>query len=296
MTYNNETLIKKDFHDYLAYEKGLSANSVQAYIRDVSLFKAFFKEKDLLEINYYDILEYLSYLYDQQLTKSSQARKISSLKTFYKMCVNKKLIESNAFDKVVVAKKEQKLVDVIEYDTIVKFLNSFSKSVLDIRNKAIFELLYATGLRVSELASLSVHDIDYTNNFIKVLGKGSKERIVIFSDHTKECLQYYLNHSRNLLNIHQEKALFLNKDGHRLSTRGIQFVLKDKWSKLIFEQKINPHQFRHTFATHLLQNGMDLKTLQELLGHESLSTTQIYTKVSQNILANAVNTLEVDID
>jgi len=293
---NDKDLIQNDFRSYLAYEKGLSSNSVNAYIRDALLFKEFFKDKSLLEINYYDILEYLSYLYDQQIKRSSQARKISSLKTFYQMLVDKGYVESNAFEKVVVAKKEQKLVDVIEYDTIMNFLNSFSESTLDIRNKALFELLYATGLRVSEVASLKVSDLDFENNLIKVIGKGSKERIVIFSDHTKTTLKKYLNQSRVILNEKDLKDLFLNNKGDALSVRGIQFVLKDKWSKLIYEQKINPHQFRHSFATHLLANGMDLKTLQELLGHQSLSTTQIYTKVSNTLLSKAVNTLEIDLD
>jgi integrase/recombinase XerC len=289
-------LINKEFKDYLVYEKSLANNTISAYIKDVTLFTQFFS-KDLLEINYYDILEYLSYLYDQDIAKSSQARKISSLKSFYHMLVEKGYLSSSAFDKISIPKKNQKLVDALEYETIHKFLNSFTDSDLDIRNKAIFELLYATGLRVSELANLRIDDINFDNNFIKVVGKGNKQRLVIFSEHTKDTIKSYLKDSRQiLLKNNKTDALFINKDGQKLSVRGIQFVLKDKWSKLIYNQKIHPHQFRHSFASHLLENGMDLKTLQDLLGHESLSTTQIYTKVADKVLNKAVNSLDLDID
>lgn len=287
-------LINKEFYSYLAFEKGLAAKTVEAYLRDVKQFDDFFA-KDILEINYYDILEYLANLYDQKLTSSSQARKVSALKTFFKMLHQKGYLEENYFDKVGLPKKEQKLVDIIEFETLIKFINSFSESALDQRNKAIFELLYAAGLRVSELVSLNVKDLDFNNNHIKVLGKGNKWRDVYFASNTKATIQHYLENGRlELLGKNVDEALFLNKNGQRLTSRGVQFVLKDKWSKLIHDQKITPHQFRHTFATHLLHNGMDLRTLQELLGHENLSTTQIYTKVSRDLLDNAINTLDLN--
>ncbi|WP_423363104.1 site-specific tyrosine recombinase/integron integrase [Mycoplasma sp. P36-A1] len=287
-------LINNTFFEYLSFEKGLSPKTVEAYLKDVIQFSKYFK-KDITKINYEDTLEYLEYLYDKKLSNSTQARKISSIKSFYNMLLQKDIIKDNFFDKIVIPKKEQKVVDLIELESLMKFLDSFSNTNLDQRNKAIFELLYASGLRVHELENLNVSDIDYENNHIRVLGKGSKWRDVFFAESTKKLLLHYQDNGRvELLKNKEEKALFLNKDGNRLTSRGVQYVLKEKWKKFIHLQNITPHQFRHTFATHLLQNGMDLRTLQELLGHESLSTTQMYTKVSRNQLDNAINSLSAN--
>lgn len=282
----------KEFESYLKFEKHLSSNTINAYLRDVKEFLTF-QNKDIKDIDYYDILNYLSYLYGKDMSINTQSRKISSLKTFYFYLVKNAYIEENYFDKISLPKKKQKLVDILEYDTLLDFLNSFSNSDLDLRNKAIFELLYATGLRVSELVSLQVSDLN-SDNSIKVLGKGNKERIVYYGDSTKKTLDDYLRNARkSLLKNKQSMALFINNNGDDLSQRGVQYILKNKWQKFMNFKNINPHQFRHTFATHLLENGMDLRVLQELLGHENLATTQIYTKVSRNKLDTAIASLNI---
>ena len=282
------------FESYLKYEKFSSQKTIEAYLHDVQEYLSFFS-MDITKITYYDALEYLAYLYDKDLTKTSQARKISCLKTFYNFLLKEEMITDNFFDKISLPKKEDKLVTVLEYETLLNFLNSFSTTPLDMRNKAIFELLYATGLRVSELVNIKVNDFNSSDNSLKVLGKGDKQRVVYFDDNTLKIVDEYKHKSRGiLLKNNQSDYLFINKNGTNLTQRGVQFILKDKWKKFMQFQNITPHQFRHTFATHLLENGMDLRVLQELLGHENLSTTQVYTKVSAKQLNNAINTLNVD--
>lgn len=284
----------KQFSDYLKFEQHLADKSVEAYVRDVNEYLSFIP-KEVDEIVYEDALEYLSYLYDKNLSKSSQARKISSLKKFYHFLLINNYINDNFFDKISASKKEEKLVDIIEYDTLISFLDSFDSSPLGLRNKAIFHLLYACGLRVSELVDLKINDFNKIDNQLRIIGKGNKERIVYYLDSTKEVINEYLDKSYVFL-IHNKKHdyLFINKDGDPLSIRGVQYILKDKWLKLMQFQNITPHQFRHTYATHLLENGMDLRVLQELLGHQNLSTTQIYTKVSRNKLDNAISSLSIN--
>lgn len=286
--------IVKEFTDYLKYEKYLRDNSIAAYLRDVNEYLEFLTFSNIADVTYYDALEFLSHLFDKGLAKSSQARKISSLKVFYQFLLKKKYIDDNFFNKIELPKQEQKLVDVLEYDTLIKFLDSFTNSPLDLRNKAIFELLYAAGLRVSELIGIKVDDLNLAEMSIQVLGKGNKYRNVFFNETTKQSIEEYLAKGRKeLLKNNTSEFLFINKNGEHLTQRGIQFVLKDKWQKVIEYQNINPHQFRHTFATHLLENGMDLRILQELLGHENLSATQIYTKVSKKQLKDAINTIDL---
>lgn len=283
-----------EFKSYLKYEKFLSNNTIEAYQADIKEYFDFFNN-DILNLTYEDNLEYLSYLYDLNLNISSQSRKISCLKTFYKFLLEKEYIKTSHFDKISLPKKNQKLVDVLELDTLNNFLNSFTNSTLDIRNKAIFELLYSSGLRVSELVSIKLNDINFNDYSIVVLGKGNKERIVYFNKATYDSLEHYINNSRTiLLKNNISEMLFINKNGMPLTQRGVQFILKDKWKKIMQFQNITPHQFRHTFATHLLENGMDLRVLQELLGHQNLSTTQVYTKVSQKKLSIAINSLDLN--
>ncbi|MDR3215515.1 MAG: tyrosine-type recombinase/integrase [Bacilli bacterium] len=280
------------FTSYLKYELFLADKSIAAYQRDVKEYLNYFN-CDIALIKYENVLEYLSYLYDKNLTNSTQARKISALKTFYKYLLQKEVIDDNFFDKIALPKKAQKLVDVIEEQTLFNFLESFNLTKLDKRNKLIFTLLYATGLRISELVNIKLNDLDLNNLSIRVLGKGHKERIVYFDEGTKTLLnEYLLNTRKELLNNKVCSYLLINKNGTNLSVRGVQFILKDKWLKFMQYSNITPHQFRHTYATHLLNNGMDLRTLQELLGHENLETTQIYTKVSTKQLSNAINTLD----
>lgn len=292
----NIELMIKDFTNYLSYEKFVAFKTIESYQRDVKEYLSFFKQYDNVnEISYYDALEYLSYLYDKGLTKSSQARKVSCLKTYYKYLFRNKLITSNFFDKIALPKKDQKLVDVLEKTTLLSFLESFKNSDLDIRNRMIFSLLYASGLRISELVNIKVNDFRYSDNSLLVIGKGSKERIVYYDDLTKDLIINYIKDTRrSLLKNKDSDYLLINKNGDALSIRGIQFILKEKWKRFMQFSNITPHQFRHTFATHLLENGMDLRVLQELLGHENLETTQVYTKVSNQQLAKAINSLSFD--
>lgn len=286
-----------EYQSYLKYEKFLSEKTIDSYLVDVNEYLNFQKVDDLSLLNIQDGLEYLNYLYERDLKKSSQAHKITSLKSFYKFLVLKQYISDNFFEKIEPPKKDSKLVNVIEYQVLESFLDSFTNSNLDIRNRAMFELLYATGIRVSELVNIKVKDLNFNNQSIIVFGKNNKERIVFLNNTSVEVIKKYLENARlELLKNNKSDYLFINHTGTELGVRGVQKVLKTKWLKIINRQDINPHQFRHTYATHLLENGMDLRSLQELLGHENLSTTQIYTKVSQRQLKNAIDSLDLNLD
>lgn len=284
----------QEFLNWLQNEKIYSVNTTTAYRRDLEQFGIFLQEQDLSveEINYRDLRLYLVTLQKgQELKKTTISRKTAAIKSFFKFLYRESLIAHNPADLLSAPKKEKHLPSVISEIDMTAFLDDalFGDSPEKLRDKAIFELLYSSGLRVSELVDVNITDIGKQKGILRVIGKGKKERIVPVGEQAQEALEHYLEHGRPLLckratTEDAKTALFLNQRGGRLTSRGVAYILEQYVKKGALKYKVSPHAFRHTFATHLLDNGADLRVIQELLGHESLSTTQIYTEVSTSHL------------
>lgn len=283
----------KKYVIYLKNERNYSKLTIKNYAEDLDKFNKYLDDNHLnyLKISKDDIRVYLKYLDILKLKKSTISRILSSLRSFYSYLVIQNKIDINPFKLIRNPKKESKLPIFLSYEEFIEILNKIKEdNELSIRNKLILEMLYATGLRVSELTNIKLDDINISDKSIRVMGKGNKERIVYFGDYAKEMLELYLNTNRNeLLKEKQSKYLFINKNSDRLTFRGVEYLI-DEISKLSsIKYKISPHVLRHTFATHLLQEGADLRSVQTLLGHSSLSTTQIYTHITSEHLRDVYN-------
>lgn len=272
------------FLEYLECEKNYSINTINSYEKDINEFIEFTNKKNMKNPNYNDIREYLSYMYDKKYKSKTIARHISSLKSFYKYMFRNKIINENPLDLISTPKLEQTLPNYINIDDLETLLSVPNNTSLGIRNSLIMEMLYSTGVRVSELVNIKVKDIDFNNRRILILGKGNKERMVLYGSVCENKLNEYLSNSRVKLIKGDNEYLFLNKNGTKLSDRGVRLIINNIVKESSLKLDISPHTLRHTFATHLLNNGADLKTVQELLGHENISTTGIYTHVSNERL------------
>lgn len=277
------------FEKYLVIEKSSSKYTVENYCRDVTLFLEYMSKnniKCISNITYDDIRQYLSYLYTKELSKSSLSRNLSALRTFFRWLFKEGKIDNNPMVLITSPKKDRKLPTYINYEDVEKILNiPDTNTPLGIRDSAILEMLYSTGIRVGELVSIRMSDIHFDSHMITVNGKGNKQRNVLFGDILDSKLKRYIEDSRiDLLKEQKNDILFLNCYGNKLTPRGIEDILNRNIKKSGFDFSVHPHMFRHTFATHMLDNGADLKVVQELLGHENLSTTQIYTHVSNERL------------
>ena len=278
-----------DYLEYLLVIKRHSDNTIKNYRIDLVLFNEF-TQKDLLEINKEDVNNYLKYLYDTNISKSSISRRLSSLRNFYNYLLKKQLVSFNYFDSIKNPKKESSLPKYIKEEDIDKmFLVPDTRNWIGQRNLLIIRMLYATGIRVSELVNIKIKDIDFNERTILILGKGSKERIVVFGYHTEEILKLYLSHGRKEIDFHSSEYLFLNKNGNRLSDRYVRKIIDDIIFKAAIQMHVSPHMLRHTFATSMLNNGADLVSVKDLLGHESLNTTSIYTHVSDEKIKEVYN-------
>lgn len=278
----------KEFIKYLHNEKRYPKTTISSYERDLDNYYSYIILK---KINYKiitkdEIRDYLKYLDDLNYSKTTISRILSTLRHFYSFLVTHNIIETNQFKLIRNPKKEEKLPNFLQNDELQKIFDTIElETPLGIRNRLIIELLYASGIRVSELTNLTLNDIDIDSKEIRVTGKGSKERIVYFGDYAKKYLIMYLENSRpELLNKKRSNHLLLNHQGEQLSPRGVQMVIEDIVKEASLKHNISPHVLRHTFATDLLNNGADLKSVQELLGHSSLSTTQIYTHITNERL------------
>ena len=280
----------KSYLEYLANVLNYSNNTIIAYQNDITNFNKFVKEekfaKDLLGIRNDRVIKaYISHLNNMGEAVNSVNRNIASLRGFYKYLLSEKIVDKNFFTDISSLKKPKRLPQIIREKEIVMLLDSCNKqTTLGFRDYLLIEFLYATGLRVSELCSLKTSDIDLINLEVKVRGKGNKDRIVLIYEELKEDIKHYLNLERITLlaksNDENNRSLFLNNKGTSLTTRGVRVIL-DKVIKNCGETfHISPHMLRHSFATTLLNNGADLRSVQELLGHENLSTTQIYTHIT----------------
>ncbi len=273
-----------DFIKYIKYQRNYSENTLINYKSDLDEYYGYLNINKLepLNITYNDVKQYLSHLYDKKYSKSSLSRKISTLRSFYKYLYSKELIDKNPYLFVSLPKKDKKLPRFINYEDLELILNIPDlETIFGIRDRLILELLYGTGIRVSELCNIKVKDIDFKNKSIIVVGKGNKKRIVLYGDYCNEILSKYINIRDNKNNI---EYLILSNNGVKISPNSVQKILRDIVNKASIKKNITPHVFRHTFATHLLNEGCDILTVKELLGHSSLDTTQIYTHVSNEKL------------
>ena len=272
-----------DFYIYLE-NKGYSYNTINSYKKDLKLFKDYCNNIDIKLIDYNFLRKYLQFLHDKKYTASSISRHISSLKSFFKYLTKNEFIKDNPCLLITNPKVEKKLPNYINYNDLeILFTVPNKNDVLGLRNLLILELLYSCGIRVSELVNIKISDIDFSNKRILILGKGKKERFVLYGKVCSKLLDEYLIKSRSKLNKNNE-YLLLNKFGNKITDRAIRMIIDDIVKKSSLKLNISPHTLRHTFATHLLNEGADLKIVQELLGHENIATTGIYTHVSNERL------------
>ena len=277
-----------EFLEYLLVVKKHSDNTIINYQVDLLEFMDFTNNN--IDISKDMINDYLKFLYENNVSKSSISRKLSSLRSFYNYLVKNNIVENNYFIMVKNPKKDNGLPRLVKEDDIDKmFLIPDTRTWIGKRNLLIIRMLYATGLRVSELVNIKLNEINILDRTIRVLGKGSKERIVVFGNNTKEALNDYIDNGRYKVDIHNSDYLFLNKDGNRLSDRYVRKIIDDIIFKASIETHVSPHMLRHTFATEMLNNGADLVSVKELLGHESLNTTSIYTHVSDDKIREIYN-------
>jgi integrase/recombinase XerC len=277
------------FITYLRIEKNYSEYTVTFYKDDIREFFRFMKEQNLdslSELEYFDARLFLTGLHENKYARASISRKISSLRSFFRFLNRERVISENPFALVSSPKAEKRLPEFFYEEEMENLLKACEgDEPIQMRNKAMFELFYATGIRVSECAGLRIKDLDFSLSTILVKGKGSKERYVPFGTYAHEALEEYINISRGrLLKKEDHEYVFVNFRGGPLTSRGIRHVLSKIIKDASLNAKIHPHMLRHTFATHLLNNGADLRTVQELLGHENLSSTQIYTHVTKDHL------------
>lgn len=275
-----------DFLDYLNYELNYSENTAKSYEEDLNSFFLYVDKNNInyIKIDKEEIRGYLKHLDEQKLNNRSISRMLSALRTFYKFLVLKKIIKNNPFREIKNPKVSKRLPNYLNSLEIEDLTNSYSlDNPTNIRNHLIIELLYSTGIRVSELVNIKINDINFHDNTIRILGKGSKERIVLFGDYAKDIIDLYLKKARDtFIKKNINDYLILNCFGNRLTTRSVEEIVKKAGMDLKLKNKVTPHTIRHTYATDLLNNGADIKSVQELLGHSSLSTTQVYTHLTND--------------
>lgn len=282
------TELVKSFHNYLAYEKQYSFRTIKSYLKDIDDFIIFVGKEERLEIldlakkiDASQIRKYLEYLIKRGLTKRSIARKLAALRTFYRFMFKMGYRDDNPAKSVSTPRQEKRLPSFLEETEIDELLNLPDDTPIGLRDKAIMELIYSSGLRVSELINLKLQDVLFNEKLLRVIGKGNKERIIPFGNAAEQSLKEYIKIRKNLLKKGElSNFLFINNKGKKINDRVIRRIVKKYVNQLAIIKKISPHTLRHSFATHLLNSGMDLRAIQELLGHNRLSTTQIYTHLN----------------
>lgn len=278
-----------EFINYLAVERGLAKNTLESYGRDLRQYYSYLTNDRIDAVNQASratILAYLEQLQSKGRAVSTISRNLAAIKSYYQFLVRERYLEKDPAANLESPKLEKKLPKILtigEVEELLKQPNSFLPTGM--RDKAMLELLYATGIRVSELISLNVSDVNLEMGYIKCYGKGSKERIVPLGSIAAKCVQEYVTRGRGkLVRTYDEPALFVNHHGNRLTRQGFWKIIKKYAQEATITKEITPHTLRHSFATHLLENGADLRSVQEMLGHADISTTQIYTQVTKNRL------------
>ena len=279
-----------EFLRYLLIDKGYSENTIESYKRDLNKFLEYNKNTSIDNISNEDLKKYIKYLNDNGLNEKSIARNISSLKSFYKFLVISKYISSNTSDSLYLPKIKKSLPSTLTEEEVMSLLDIDLTDNFSYRNKAMLELLYATGLRVSELINLKLQDIDFSQDIIRTFGKGSKERIIPIGDYAREYLEKYIYEYRSsMLKKDNNEYIFLNNHGKQMTRQGFFKIIKKIAKEKGINKELSPHTLRHSFASHLLKYGADLRTIQELLGHSDISTTQIYTHITNEELKQNYN-------
>lgn len=276
----------KYINDYLKYLKVIRKDSGYTIVNyQNDLLELYDFKRDLLDIDEDDVSDYLEFLYASGLNRNSIGRKLSAIRGFYRYLQKEGLVKRNYFKDIKGPKRLEGLPKYVKDSDLEKMFNCFDKeSALGQRNALLLEMLYATGLRIGELVNIKINDIDEDSNEIRILGKGRKERIVLYGSYCEDALELYLNEGRDELNTKRSDYLFLNKNGGKLSDRYVRKIIDDVVRKCEIDYHITPHTLRHTFATDMLNSGADLMTVKELLGHSSINTTGIYTHVSNERL------------
>ena len=285
----------RGYQNYLQIEKSLSKNTIDGYCRDIKKLNNFFNgnddKKKIEEVNYQDFQNYLSYLNDLKINARSQSRVISSMRSFFKFLILEKIIKENPTELLENPKIGKKLPEFLTIEEIELLVNQIDRSKKEgERNLAIIEVLYGCGLRVTELIELKISEIYWEDGFIRIIGKGNKERLVPLGKIASKHLKIYLNEIR----VHQKVKdlfvdhVFINKDGSKISRVMIFKIVKKLTEKAGIQKNISPHSLRHSFATHLVEGGADLRSVQEMLGHQSITTTEVYTHLDKNYLKQAI--------
>lgn len=278
----------QDFKTYILVEKNFSKHTAKAYYADILAYLIWLGDEGCEGVNFAKVREYLHFIQIFNYKKTTVARKIASLRTFYKYLHREQKVENNPAESLISPKRPKSLPKFLTTDEVEQILSNINiDTPAGYRNRAILELLWASGMRVSELSGLNFGNLNLENNEITVFGKGAKERIILVTDRARSYLQGYIDFARPLVAkgfdvppITDDSPVFINKTGYRLQTKMIRNVINDIVEKIELPKKVTPHMFRHSFATHLIENGADLRVVQELLGHASISNTQIYTHIS----------------
>ena len=268
--------------EYISYQKKYSENTIINYEEDLEFFRKYLEENKInfLKVDYAFIRRFYNYMDDLGFSKNTISRKISSLRSFYKYLARNNYIAYNPFSLTKGPKKDKLLPKFLYYNELEELFNACDlDNLYGIRDRLILEVLYATGMRVGVLEFIKITDINFYDNSIKILGKGNKERIVYFGEYAREILDLYLSKRNDKC-----EYLFINNHCNRLTSRGVRYILNKIIDKTSLNTKISPHMIRHSFATHMLNEGCDLLTVQELLGHETLRATQVYTHVTNDRL------------
>jgi len=290
-------LLLEQFMAYLRIEKNASAHTLESYSHDLEEFARHLAGEpsdgggeidlgsvDPVNVDYLSVRRFLAKLQQRGLNKSTMARKVAALRSFYRYLSREGLVEKNPMLHIHTPKRDKKLPKFLYYQEMESLLQAPDSSPMGQRDKALLETVYAGGLRVSELVALNTGDIDFTFGYARIFGKGGKERVAPLGKPALEALHSYINSGREdqlAKGIKKEEAIFLNKFGTRLSGRSVRNIINKYVDQIALEKKISPHTLRHSFATHLLEGGADLRSVQELLGHVKMSTTQIYTHVTK---------------
>ena len=287
--------IIKGFQAYLKLERSVSANTSAAYVRDVALLESFLESelggKSLNQVDFSDLKEFIAWIHGRGMSASSQARILSGIKTFFHFLVLEGLLSDNPTTLLESPKLTRKLPDTLSIHEINSLIDALDLSKPEgMRNKAILEMLYGCGLRVSEVVDLKISNLFLDIELVKILGKGNKERLVPIGSEAAKFLQIWLQEVRVHLKIKpgQEDWVFLNNRGSSLSRVMVFLIIKGLATKIGLKKTISPHTFRHSFATHLLEGGADLRAVQEMLGHESITTTEIYTHLDRDYLKSTI--------
>lgn len=273
--------------DYLKYERKLSNNTVASYYENLKKFYLFFENKNILKLSANEIRDFL---YDEKIVARTRSHYLTVLNSFYNFLIENNIIKNNPCEVIKLPKLSKKLPNYLTIEEVDRLLNINTTKVYDYRNKAMMETLYACGIRVSELCNIKLSDIDFNEYTIKIFGKGSKERIVPINESSMEALKIYINDYRPfLLKTKVSDYVFINNFGNVISRVGFFKILKKLCKDAGIEKDVSPHTLRHSFATHLLNNGANLRVIQHLLGHSNITTTQIYSHLSNESLKEDYN-------